>query len=62
MRTRYKRDSVYVSQAAKQRMYSAILWQAVFGKEDLMHTLYQRTSPKPGWQLGVNTNAVRSKA
>jgi hypothetical protein len=39
MRTRYKRDSVYVSQAAKKRMYSAILWQAVFGKEDLMHTL-----------------------
>ena len=57
MRTRYKRDSVYVSQAAKQRMYSAILWQAVFGKENLMHTLYLRHTRGPGFN-----HVTRSKA
>lgn len=38
-----------------------LLYIAVFGKEDLLHTLYPRATPSPG-RSGVDTNVVRSKA
>ena len=45
----------------KESLILRLLYQAVFGKEDLMHTLYPRAAPRPG-RSGVDIDVVRSKA